>query len=37
MLTTTDVNLENEIYYQIIGIDTKGKEIKTKEVKLELK
>lgn len=36
ILTATDLNLEDEIYYQIAAEDEKGNEIKTKEIKLEL-
>lgn len=36
-LTTTDLGLENEIYYQIIGVDEKEKEVRTTERKLMVK
>lgn len=35
-LTTTDVKTEDEVYYQIILVDEKGKEIKTEKKKLNL-
>lgn len=36
-LTTTDVNFEDEIYYQIILMDDSGKELKTGVKRLEIK
>lgn len=33
-LTTTELNLEDEIYYVVVGVDGKGKELRTKERKL---
>lgn len=35
-LTTGDINLENEIYYQIVLMDEKGREIKTEVRKLKI-
>lgn len=33
-LTTTDLSLDQLIYYQIVGVDSKGMEIRTREAKL---